>query len=110
MKKNKHTPVIIVALILVAVAIGAGVFFLTHSQTKDLNQNVTTPSKTTDSTQKASDSTNNTQQSDNGTTSSDQNSSDPTYSEGKTPEQYSGQESTDTPAYDNEQFRIPDGE
>jgi flagellar basal body-associated protein FliL len=94
MKKKNKNILIFSALIVAAIAVGSGLFFLTLKQAE-------TPTPQIEKSGSDNDTKANTPEKESDTTQGDP----------KTPIQYEGQGSSDNaPDYDNERFRIPEGE
>jgi len=97
-RKNKNILIIFV-LVVIAAAIGAGLFFMTLNQNSEQKQVPASQAESDKADDKNLDKEN-----------ADTKANSSQYTDGKTPVQYEGQQPDDPPAYDNEQFRIPEGE
>lgn len=99
MKKKNKNILIFIALIVVATAVGTSLFFLSIKDGSNHEKNPTPASQINNPDPGAGDS-----KEDSHTTKNDH-----VYVEDKTPPQYEGQQPNDSPEYNNEQFRIPEG-
>ena len=105
-KKNKSSKKLIITLVIIFVISAIGVFTYLYAK-QDKSNPESLPTVQTPTTESNNESEN-TQKDSDTTSNSSSSSTTPTKTEGKTPSQYEGETVDDEPAYDNEQFRIPE--